>query len=281
MKYLPLFCALSLPFPVLSHTAPASASQSATRSWVSLQATTSKPIYAPGEAVSVRLTAKNNAKTGAYLKFSSGQRFDFSVFKSGTTQSAYTWSASRMFMQSLGSLWIPAGQTQKFEAAIGDEMGRLKPGKYRLVARLANTGNLIQSAPIEFEIAAPKLQISAKTDKVRYKIGEPVKIDFAVKNTAQTPTRVTFGSGQTYDVFIFDAQNRQIWSYAANLRFIMVQTPITWQAGEIKNFSTIWNGIPLADEAGATLKPGKYRVQVQLSSQPSVDAPPLSIEISP
>ena len=286
MKIIPIFCgALLLPFLSTSAQSAPAPSRSrispAPRSWVVLQASTNKSRYALGETVQVRLTATNTSSRGAYLRFSSGQRFDFSVFKAGTNDSVYTWSASRMFMQSLGSLWLPPRQSQKFEASIGDEMGQLKPGKYRLVARLSNSGTPIKSAPVNFEIASPALQISARTDKTTYKIGESVKIDFTVKNTAKTPTRVTFGSGQTYDVFLFDAQNRQIWSYAANLRFIQVQTPITWQAGEAKRFSTTWNGIPLANEAGnATLKPGKYRVQVQLASQPPLDAPPLEIEIS-
>jgi hypothetical protein len=153
----PLFCAALL-LGAAINSMPLHAAQKpktvASRSWVTLKASTDKKRYTPGEKIIVRLTATNTAKRGAYLRFTSGQRFDFSVYPVSSKESVYTWSATRMFMQSLGSLWLKPGQSQSYEETIGTEMGELKPGKYRLRAHLTNSPRPIEAAPIEFEIAA-------------------------------------------------------------------------------------------------------------------------------
>jgi hypothetical protein len=152
------------------------------RSWVTLKASTDQQRYTPGQPIKVRLTATNTHNSGAYLRFTSGQRFDFTVYPVGSSEAAYTWSAARMFVQTLGSLWLKPGQSQSYEAAIGDEMGALKPGEYRLVARLTNTPTRIFAAPVKFEVVDSGLAMTTRTDKTTYKIGEPVQVDVAVTN---------------------------------------------------------------------------------------------------
>ena len=263
-----------------SRTAATATKAPATRSWVQLKAATDKTVYAPGETVKVRLTATNTHTRGAYLRFTSGQRYDLKVVNTITNEHVYTWSATRMFMQALGSLWLRPGQSQLYQPEIGDEMGELKPGKYRLLAHLTNTPNPIHAAPVEFQVSEPAVKVTARTDKTTYAAGEPVKIIVTTTNRSNRASTLKFNSGQMFDVFITDAANRPVWNYAANLRFIQVLGSQTWKANETKGFSATWNGIPLPDAFGNTsIKPGRYKVQAVLWSTPQVKAPPIWINI--
>lgn len=269
--------------PARSTPARSTSAQPAARSWVTLKAATDQRRYTPGQPIQVRLTASNTHKRGAYLKFTSGQRFDFTVYRAGKNEAIYTWSAARMFIQSLGSLWLKPGQSQNYEATVGDEMGDLKPGKYRLQARLANSPRPIIAKPIEFEVTDLALSMTARTDKTSYKIGEPVQIEVAVANRANRENRIRFNSGMTYDVFISDEAGKPVWNYGANLRFIQVLGEVLWKKGETKSYSTTWDGIALSDDKiAAALKhrPGRYRVQAVLQSTPQLYAAPIYIDIT-
>jgi hypothetical protein len=264
-----------------SATKTTSAKPAVSRSWVTLRAATDQPRYTPGQPIAVRLTATNTFKRGAYLRFSSGQRFDVQVYRVGESEPAYTWSATRMFLQSLGSLWLKPGQSQSYEASIGDEMGQLKPGKYRLEARLTNSPRTITAAPVEFEVTDLALSMTARTDKSSYKVGEPVQVDVAVANRAAGANTVRFDSGLACDVLISDEMGNSVWTYGANLRFIRVLGDVTWQKGETKTYSANWNGVALPRETpAASLEPGRYRVQAVLQSTPALYAAPVFIDIS-
>ena len=159
---------ISIPAQSAPTTKPrwsAATKHTAARSWVRLKAATDQVRYNTGQPIQVSLTATNTSKRGAYLQFKGGQRFDISVYPVGQSTSVYTWSASRMFIQTLGSLWLKPGQSQKFEATIGDEMGQLKPGKYRLLAHLTNAPRRISAAPIAFEVVDLGLAPETRTGK--------------------------------------------------------------------------------------------------------------------
>lgn len=266
----------------LAATPKPTAPKPATPNQVTLKASTDLARYTPGQPIEVRLSAANISRKPATLSFSSGQRFDFSVYKLGQREPAYTWSASRMFSQIVGSLTLRPGQKQDFEAAIGDEMGSLGPGRYRLLARLSNSPRPVVAAAIAFEIVDLGLSIAARTDKTSYKIGEPVQIDIAVANRLARENTVPFGSGLSFDVLIRDEAGRLVWTYGANLRFIRVLGSMTWRKGETKNFSAVWNGVALPGQAPQppALKPGRYRVQALLASTPLLLAAPIDIEIT-
>lgn len=252
------------------------------RSWVVLKASTHKKVYAVGQPVQVILKATNTFKRATFLQFTSGQRFDFSVYKAGTDESVYTWSATRMFIQALGSLSLKTGQSQTYRENIGDEMGQLPPGKYRLVARLANSPRPIVAAPIQFEIAAPTLAVTARTDKTTYKVGEEVRINVAVTNRLKQANRANIQAGMITDFFVSDETGMPVWNRLANLRFIRILGNTNWKVGETKNFAATWNGIALPHEEGdTTVRPGRYRVQGVLQTNPAVYSQPVYINIVP
>lgn len=236
--------------------------------------------YSPGQPIQVRLTATNTSNRQVQLRFTSGQRFDIWIYPQGQRESVYTWSATRMFIQALGTLTLKPGQSEHFDASIGDEMGQLRPGKYRLVAALTSSPRRITAAPVTFEVVNLNLTMTARTNKTRYRIGEAVQINMAVTNRARRLNRVPFDSGLTFDVFITDESENPVWNYGANLRFIRPLGEVTWQRGETKTYSAQWDGVALPGEnPAARLAPGRYRVQAVLQSTPRVYAAPIYIDI--
>lgn len=270
---------------LMSQTVNAQTAKRAVKSasWIALKAQTDKQRYAVGEPIKVTLKARNIQRKDAYLKFSSGQRFDLKVFRVGEKESVYTWSTNKMFAQMISHVKLKQGDGEVYEGEIGSEMGELKPGLYRLEAQLSNSSQ-ISAMPIVFTVVprvvstddVQKAILTATTDKSVYDIGEEVKVNFALQNNANTPTTFNFNSGQTYDVFIRNATGDLVWSWAANKRFIMVLRPITVAAGEKQQFSVQWDGRALPDYK---ITPGIYTVQAIYASTPAVSAAPIAIEI--
>ncbi|RYG68699.1 hypothetical protein EON80_11115 [bacterium] len=274
----PLF---SSALPATAQKTPAGKRSVKGGSWIDLQASTDKLQYQEGETIKVTLKATNIQEKDAYLKFSSGQRFDFSVYKVGDKEPVYTWSANKSFTMMMSTVKLKMAERETYNAEIGDEMGPLKPGNYRLKPRLANSTN-IRGLTIDFTVV-PKVAATdkratlvAKTNKSVYKVGEDVKVDFTLTNNPSKATTYNFRSGQNYDVFVKNAAGESVWNWSANMRFIMISRPITLAAGEKRNFSVQWSGQALPDHE---ITPGKYTVQAVYASDPEIYAPPITIEI--
>lgn len=288
-----LLCALTLlatPFlTTQSATAQTAKTQTAvagkrsakTASWIALNVRADKTRYATGEPIKVELNATNIQSKDAYLKFSSGQRFDLQLFEGSSKEPVYTWSADKMFAAAISHVKLKRGQSENYEATIGSEMGALKPGKYRLQAHLANSSQ-IGAAPLEFTVVAgatadkADATLTATTDKRIYNAGEPVEVTFALKNNANEPLTFNFNSGQTYDLLVFNMAGEQVWNWAANKRFAMALREVTLAAGETQKFSAQWDGRTLMDSKIAS---GKYTVQAVYVSNPEIRSEPVSIEI--
>jgi hypothetical protein len=268
--------------PVMAQKAPLGKRSVKGGSWVDLQVSTNKLKYTVGEPIKVTLKATNIQEKDAYLKFTSGQRFDFQLYKDGGKEPVYTWSANKMFAMSLSTIKLKMAERKTYETEIGQEMGELKPGNYRLKAHLTNSSQ-VRAIPIDFTVvpgtsASTKTgaKLTATTDKKVYKVGEDVKVDFTLQNNPLNATTFNFRSGQNYDVFIKNSAGEPVWNWSANVRFIMVSRPITVAAGEKRDYSVTWNGVALPDHK---ITPGKYTVEAVFSSDPEVKAAPITIEI--
>ena len=255
-------------------------------SWIRVQARTDKPRYAVGEPIKVTINATNIQSRDAYLKYSSGQRFELKLFNAGilranTDEPIYTWSADKNFMLTTSHIKLKSGQSETYQGEIGSEMGELKSGIYRLEAQLSNSSG-IRATPVSFVVQdvagveAPKATLSATTDKSVYRVGETVKINFSIQNNANAPVQFDFNSGQTYDVYVRDAAGETVWNWGANKRFAMAIRQVELKANEKQEFSVEWDGSALP---GREITPGKYTVEAVYTSNPTVKAAPVEIEI--
>ena len=292
----PLFqCKLSLalllaiaPISQIAFAQSAKAATAKSPSWIRVQASADKAQYNVGEPIKVTLKATNIQSRDAYLKYSSGQRFELELFKienqnftsalRAPIEPVYTWSADKNFAMMTSHIKLKSGQSEIYQGEIGSEMGELKPGRYRLEAQLSNSSQI--SAPsVSFVIAgvkAPKATLSATTDKSVYSVGETVKVNFSIQNNASAPVSFDFNSGQTYDVYVRDAAGEMVWSWAANKRFIMSIRQVELKADEKQDFSVEWDGRALP---GREIEPGNYTIEAVYTANPAVKAAPVAIEI--
>lgn len=255
----------------------ARAATSKPRSWVALSAKTNATKYVTGAPISITITARNTSSRDAFLRFSSGQRFDVQLFKPSAKTPVYTWSASKMFPESVGQLRLKAGQSASFSAQIGQEQGALVPGKYQLRAHLTNSSNIaIEAPPVSIEVVPAPMQLQVSTTQTRLKIGEPVSFSLKAINTSKKTQDLGFSSAQRFDVSIADATGKQVWSWAAGKRFAESLGKLSLAPGESKTFEATWDGQALP---GQKITPGSYTVQATLTSNPPINAAPLSIEI--
>lgn len=87
---------------------------------------TDRAGYTSGAPISLNLTIRNTGTGPATLRFSSGQRYDFSI-RDAAGSIVWTWSADRSFIQALGEEQIGPGEALTFGETFA---GTLPPGRY-------------------------------------------------------------------------------------------------------------------------------------------------------
>ena len=108
---------------------------------LSLTAKTDQPTYKAADAIKLTLTAKNTTQQDVLLRFNSGQRYDFELFrgKSAKGEKVWQWSKGRMFTMMLSSVPLKPGKPLEYSETYrpgSDGMPALTPGFYTVVATL-------------------------------------------------------------------------------------------------------------------------------------------------
>jgi len=101
-----------------------------------LSASVSKPSFAPGEPVGLRLTVRNTAGSPQAVTFMSGQRFEF-IVRRARGDEVWRWSHDKAFTQAIETAWLQPQQVMPFSETWDqrDLQGRpVDPGPYEVVA---------------------------------------------------------------------------------------------------------------------------------------------------
>jgi hypothetical protein len=93
-----------------------------------------KTSYESGETAVVRLALRNTTPAPVTLQFTSGQRYEIQI-RDAAGKVAYTWSATRTFIQAVGSEAISGGERNYAEPV----SLTLPAGRYTLEAWLTNS----------------------------------------------------------------------------------------------------------------------------------------------
>lgn len=105
------------------------------------------------------------------------------------------------------------------------------------------------------------IQTGIRTDKERYRFGEPVQITFAAENRSQQPVTLNFRTGQHYDLWV--TQNgREIWRWSAGRAFTQALTSFTLAPNERRTYEATWNQ---QDAQGRQVAPGSYQIWGELT----------------
>ena len=73
-----------------------------------------KSSFQADELITFELSVRNRTAQAVELDFSSGQQYDFFAFRSGTSDLAWLWSSTALFIQAETTLTFAAGETKVF-----------------------------------------------------------------------------------------------------------------------------------------------------------------------
>ena len=114
---------------------------------------TDRAAYASGQPVGLILTVTNAGGAPVTLRFTSGQRYDFTIGPAGGDP-VWRWSAGRAFIQMLGEERVSPGSRLEFRERYG---GVLEPGRYRA------TG-VVTAMDRQLEVAAEFTVVPSEAD---------------------------------------------------------------------------------------------------------------------
>lgn len=119
---------------------------------LALSVKTDQPTYHAGSNIRFTLTAKNTTQQEMLLRFNSGQRYDFELYrgKDAKGDKIWQWAKGMMFTMMLSSAKLEPGKSLEFTETYrpgNDAMVALTPGAYTVVATLKNMAKPPTSAP--------------------------------------------------------------------------------------------------------------------------------------
>lgn len=83
----------------------------------------------------------------------------------------------------------------------------------------------------------------------------------SLKNSSEAPVKVTFTSGQRYELVVTNANNVEVYRYSIDKLFIQAIEEMELAAGEEKNWEEVWN---YNANDGTRLPAGEYKVTAQV-----------------
>lgn len=103
------------------------------------------------------------------------------------------------------------------------------------------------------------LRSSAGGTSASFVFGEPIRLDFEIRNLTARTVHVQFDDAQIYDFVVVDADSSRVrWQWSASQEFAQVLTEQTFEPHSSKTFSITWTG---QLEDGSQLPAGSYRAR--------------------
>ena len=159
-----------------------------------------------------------------------------------------------------------AGITQQFYAAdVGlvshEETSIAGPRRWELVYYRAGVRNAT-GREVSFTMAL---------DGGRYAPGSTVGVRLTLRSTNPDPLTLSYSSGQTYDLKIYDESGKLVYTWSAGRGFIMIVRQEKFGPGE-RSYGI---AAPLGD-----LPPGRYKAQAYLTTSPVMFTAEATFEIA-
>lgn len=107
-----------------------------------------------------------------------------------------------------------------------------------------------------------------KADHFAYKLGEPVRLTYAVRNRGSKPITLSFSSAKQHDIWITRGDT-EVFRFSKGRMYATMLTTLVLQPGQTKSFDFTWNQ---KDNNGQDIGPGTYTVHAQLT--PTRNQPP-------
>jgi hypothetical protein len=127
-------------------------------------------------------------------------------------------------------------------------------------------------------VSAPEVAFTLSLDRAKYAVQSPPAVLTArltLRYTQSEPIRLTWPSGQRFDLEIRNERGDKVYRWSDGKAFILIFGVEEFVHGE-KNFSV---EVPLADANSRALPPGKYVAEGWLVTSPKVYAATVGFEI--
>jgi hypothetical protein len=131
---------------------------------LTLSVKTDQPTYKADSTIKFTLTAKNTTQQDMPVRFNSGQRYDFILYrgKDAKGEQVWQWSKGKMFTMMLSSTLLKPGKPLEYTETYhpgSDGMPALTPGSYTVVATLKGTSKST-TPPISMPTASATFQVN-------------------------------------------------------------------------------------------------------------------------
>lgn len=93
---------------------------------------------------------------------------------------------------------------------------------------------------------------------------EGIEISFALKNISGKDLSLQFGSGQQYDIWVYDEQDNLVYQSSHGYAYTMAIIPFEMKAGEERTFQELWER---KDNEGKPVPDGTYRIEVMVMAR--------------
>jgi hypothetical protein len=88
--------------------------------------------------------------------------------------------------------------------------------------------------------------------------GQQIQLVLSVRNRSTASQTVTFNTGQQYNFAVFKSGSAtEVWTWSLGQSFTQNATSLTWQAGQTRTFTVVWNQ---TGDAGQLVPSGDYEV---------------------
>jgi hypothetical protein len=237
---------------------------------------TDRESYAAGDSVRVQYRLVNTSGGSVRLMFPSGQRYDLAL--DGPQGRVWQWSATRSFIQVLSAQVLDAEETFEFtevfslsEIGAGsgdsfllrgflsvapDEDGSARPSETEGLVKFAVGsqvgGGLPQSGP------DGRVAIEVALDQDGYSVEGSVQVTYRLTNISEEVLRLTFPSGQRYDL-VLEGNEGPFWGWSRTRLFVAEISEQTLAPKESFEFQEV---IPLTEVA---VQDGGYALKVFLA----------------
>ncbi len=153
----------------------------------------------------------------------------------------------------------------------------LSPGDNLIEARAVDfAGNVSSIAAAHVVLGMVQGPVSVRTDKLAYRLGEPVQITVTVTNTTDAPLTLYFDTSCQAFFAVEDASGATVYNLELHVGCLTIPTEITLQPGQSQSYPFTWNQV---DDGGAPIPPGNYVIRSIIPSTPALTEGSVAVPI--